>query len=826
MTKRLWKSVAWWPFGILWGVFFWPLLTLQSSFVRGDYMAQHLPWAWATFQAVRAGSLPFWTPLMGGGFPLLAEGQAAALYLPNWLAYRILPFLAAYTWSVPFHFAIGGIGMFLYTRKTGLSRSGAGWAAACFTFGSGYAGCFLNTASLRSACWIPLALWSLDCARRAPLGKALAIRMMFAGIVALQWTSGAAQMAVYTFGYYLVYEAIALWREFHLRSDAPFDGRPPLKCVDGLKVLAGLSLSLALGTWMTLMQIAPSVELIGQSVRQGGGSAFALWGSVFPPAPLLLFYPEWGNALRNCFYLGVGPLLFILLLLFLKRPKPTAIHASLAIIFFAIALGKFNPIYVWAVEHLHLTLLRNPGKFLLFSVTSLSVLAGCGLDAVVEAAKDPKLASKSKRWIAVLSGAVVFMPVIGQAMLASARPFWAAGRSWYVQRLIAEKGELAKDAAYYFGVMDRAYDGLSALFSYRNPLNLQTIAIALGMALLCQQFFSGRIKVRFFTAAASLLLVWDLFVFALNLGTGFFGNIGPVRAIEPSEWTRGLQAEAAKDSWVLGGSEPARVAELAAQPRDYQLTSNYQMYFGLAHAGGYSPLLIKRYHELIYDLGISDGSMGMPPVSQSVWKQQRGIVDLVGTRYSSTDVEMSLENFELLRRSDLDQAGERRLYRNAAAMPLLWAADRWDVVSEDSARLERLKRADFDPRQTALLDRRPNISAVPGGSPAKVLSIRPAASGAGWEASVQGPGLFVTRISKYPGWHLRIDGLAAELLTADHAFMAFWADSGVHQATLTYLPTGWNQWRAWTFMGWGAWALLAFAGTVLWRRQAYRKPTV
>jgi hypothetical protein len=834
LSKYLPAIVALLPFGALWAVFFSPLLTLDTSFILSDYMAQHVPWARTTFDAVRSGTLPFWTPLMGGGFPLFAEGQAAAIYLPQWAAYRMLPFLAAYTWSVPLHFAIGGIGMFVYARRAGLGRYGAGLAAACFAFGSGYAGCFLNTASLRVACWIPLALWLLDSARQAGAAKRLLLLLALALIVSQQWTAGASQMAVYTFGYYIAHELIAAFQKSG-RSAGPA----------GVFGLMGLGAALVLGASMALMQIAPSMELIGHSVRQGEGASFALWGSVPPIAPFLLFYPEWGNALRYCFYIGTAPLLFVLLLPVLDRPRPALRHLILAALFFALAIGRFNPIYAWAVEHFHLTLLRNPAKFLFFTATSLSVLAGCGLDAVLAASADRGGSARSGRagwWAAAIGVAAAVMPAAGQLTLALARPFWSEYRSWYVDRLIAEKGTLAKVPEYYFGLMDRFFEGLGTLFSYRNMLNLRTVAFAAAAALIIWLFLRSRIKRSAFLIGTSVVLVLDLYLFAHSLGTGFLGNVGPITKLEPSGWTQAVIAQTFKEPGRQ--ADPPRVAELASLPPDYQLTPNYQMYFGLAHAGGYSPLLLKRYHELVYDLGISDGSLGMPPVSIDVWKRQGGIVDLIGARYLSTDILVEGTEWTLLQTSreqhfggaesgapvgEEDRPGrvfERRLYRNDAATPLLWPVSSWEVIPDAIARLERLKKPDFNPHRTAVLEMDPRGSPVLNGPSAELLALRATSSGVGWEAEVSGHGLWVTRISNYPGWQLQIDGSEGEILSINHAFMGFWTGPGVHKIRLTYVPNRWNQWRMLTLAGWAAWTAATALGLLSYARDRARRKTV
>ena len=73
------------------GLFLGSQLFLQTSFLSGDYRAQHVPWAVSLDRAVKSGTLPLWDPYTHLGFPMLAEGQMAALYPPTLLLYLIFP---------------------------------------------------------------------------------------------------------------------------------------------------------------------------------------------------------------------------------------------------------------------------------------------------------------------------------------------------------------------------------------------------------------------------------------------------------------------------------------------------------------------------------------------------------------------------------------------------------------------------------------------------------------------------------------------------------------------------------------------------------------
>ncbi|MGH7198144.1 MAG: hypothetical protein ACREH5_05345, partial [Candidatus Omnitrophota bacterium] len=142
-------------FFILFFGFLWPLFTGGQGFTVGDYGVQFFPWARVYADALKAGFLPLWTPLIQSGFPLFAEGQTGMLYLLNILFFKFLPFKLAYNVMFLSHFLMGWAFMVLFARKKGMSPEGAAVSALAFTFGSAYAGCFYNIVAMRSLVWFP-----------------------------------------------------------------------------------------------------------------------------------------------------------------------------------------------------------------------------------------------------------------------------------------------------------------------------------------------------------------------------------------------------------------------------------------------------------------------------------------------------------------------------------------------------------------------------------------------------------------------------------------------------------------------------------------------
>jgi hypothetical protein len=758
-----------WPFLTLWLLFLWPLLAMRSSFLYGDYLAQHLPWAHEAFLAVREGRWPFWTPLMGGGFPLFAEGQLAALYLPHLVAYRFLPFLMVYTWSIPAHLLIAGVGLYVYSRRLGMSPPAAGIAAACFGFGSAYGGCFYNTGSLRTLCWLPWMLWLFERVRADASPRQRMSALLGASLLAaLQWTAGFSQLAVYAFGYAFFHEVLAsgAWRKPWVIREWK---------------AAGLCVAVVVwGTALALPQVLPSMELIGRSVRQSEGAAFALWGSMPPAGLAALVFPEWGILLQMSFYIGVSAVLWIILL-FATRPMPEAArrHLGLALLFVLLAAGRHNPLYAAAVETFHLTMLRNPSKFLFFAAMSLSVAAGFGLDRCLAVSRQEVLRGL-KIAAASFAAAAALLPGIGQVLLRLTEPWWARYSDWYVAGVLRDKGDGAKSAAEYLGRMETFFEALQPLFSYSNPNNWRVILAALLTAFLVWLWSRRVFSDKRFMAFSALLLTADLWVFGIMFGTGFVGNARPMAQLAPGPELSALAVQVAKDPGSLG--------ELTGSPERELLSPNAGMYHGLAHIGGYSPLLLLEYHELVHSLGVSDGSLGRPPMDAGLWKRRRRLLDLIGLKYLRSETPLDWPGMTLL-----EETKGSRLYRNERAAPELLGVYSWKVVADRAERILAVQESEGDPSRTAILssDETGVRVSMPVSKPG---AIGRRLSGGVYALSMKKSGIGVTRISAYPGWRVWVDGRPVKWFTVNHAFIGFVLKEGEHEVQLKYEPTRWRLW--------------------------------
>jgi hypothetical protein len=784
-----WHSAAVWaPFVALFGVFLWPLLVLKKGFVLGDYDVQHYPWAQVLYRSLQEGGLPFWTDLMACGFPLVAEGQAATFYLLHRIASRVLPFEAAYAWMVPLHLGLGAFGFYRYARALGFRREAAAAGVLSFSFGSAFGGCFYNTGSLRVLTWLPFALWVAERCRGGPARTRALAALGLAALFAQMWNAGFPQIAVYAMAYFAAHECCAAWQ-----------ARRTVRWT----WLAWAAAALVAGAVLALPQIVALAELVPLSVRAGETPAFALWGSVPPPAAVSLLFPQWGNALRASFYIGVLPLFFIAVLAAAKGTPVRARHAFLAVLFFALALGRYNPLYAWAVEAFRLTLVRNPAKFLFFAAFSLAVLSANGCDALLEKRLGRAESARARRLVRFLGAGAALLPLFALAVFEVGRDAWTRMAQRHVLGLAAERGIGAEGTSRYLDLLGQFTERLEGLFTYANPFTLGGVVLALLSAALVLRFLKGRLDAPRFVGAAALLFVADLYCFGRFFGVGFMGNAGPFPPRDPAA------AAAVRERLAPGD----RFVEFMSGRGEELFPPNRGMLYGIAHAGGYSPLLLKRYAELAGDLGIADASLGRAGFDAEVWKRRRGLLDLLGVGLVRSDAPLDLAGLE-----KISEGESEVLYRNARALPLVAGFTSWKALPDRAERLDYLKGPAFDPGRTLVLE-----DAPPGAAPATgpMAAGRVLAYGAeGLEAELDMPadGFGLVRIAAYPGWRIEVDGRSVPVLTGDHAFLAFPVEKGPHRIRAEFRPRAVEAARAAAGLAWVAAAWLAWAVTFRPRR--------
>lgn len=361
--------------------YFYPATLGRLFLTPDDGVIFNVPVRVAAARMLAAGSLPLWNPYVFSGVPLLASAQPGVLFPLNWFFLVFDAPLAANLMMLS-TYAAAGLGAYLYARRGGANVAGAlltglVWQTCGFMVAQvGHANVVQTSALL------PWLLWALDgCAATGRRRSGT----LLAALVALQVFAGHSQTNAYSL---LLVAAYALASAYNAREDE--ERRSYLRSL--AYVAAGIALA--------AVQILPTLELLRASLRADASYEFFSSFSM-PPRFALAFLAPYltgggqGALFRAPYtgvafyaeyigYVGLAPLALAALAPLIARDARTKFWAAVALVAFALALGRFLPADLYAVVYRIpvLNLFRVPARHLMEVDFALAVLAGRALAAL------------------------------------------------------------------------------------------------------------------------------------------------------------------------------------------------------------------------------------------------------------------------------------------------------------------------------------------------------------------------------------------------------------------------------------------------------------
>jgi len=245
-----------------------------------DLWHLHVPLKSFYSHELRQGRLPYWCNTIGTGFPLLAEGQVGALYPPNLILFRLLPFALAFNGAILFHLILAGLSCALLARRLGSARGPSVLSGLVFAF-SGFLTVHLKHINMDAcAAWCPLLLLLVD--RYAGERKARTAALA-AIVVALMLLAGHPQI-VYVSLLVAIPYAVTRW----LRP-WPADAETRPSATSLLRLGTGLGLAIALGAALAAPQLLPTFELNRLGPRAKGLGPAEAFEYEMAPIELITF---------------------------------------------------------------------------------------------------------------------------------------------------------------------------------------------------------------------------------------------------------------------------------------------------------------------------------------------------------------------------------------------------------------------------------------------------------------------------------------------------------------------------------------------------------
>ena len=380
-------------------------VTLRSA----DLYSEHYPVARYAGEMLRRGEIPLWNPYQLNGIPFLAVPHSRLFYPPN-LIYLLPQTGIAIEIDLVFHWLFAGVGLWLLVRAWGMSHLAGFAAATSFMLSRWLVDAIQWPGIIACAAWLPWTLLSIEGVLRrqrwAPIGLALAL--------AMQLFNGATEFIVYNAYACALYSGIRL-----------IDLGRGERTQDVFLRIGVLCAAVTAGVGLAAIQLLPTLELLTESGRLGGGThlEFALGGPLtghLPEAPFLM------GALNAEGWSALGLLPLLGLVLF---PKQQGLRSPWI---FALLLVTYSSLLIfggWFFELYFDTFLgqmfRRPTKFFYQYNLGLGIFAAVAMNRLLEL-RDNRSLLGSHPWEIGLAGIVTLAWGIWLLVVAHSVP-WILG---------------------------------------------------------------------------------------------------------------------------------------------------------------------------------------------------------------------------------------------------------------------------------------------------------------------------------------------------------------------------------------------------------------
>lgn len=331
---------------------------------------------------LRAGALPLWNHFASGGQPLAANPGYEAFYPPQWLL-ALGPLRDMFHLEIVLHYLIAALGMYLFGRSLGLSRTASAYGGFAWALG----GLMLALSNLLpflfSAAWLPWVAFTfrrylMDAGIRRLAVVALPLAMIFLAADVSMMMQTCALLAAYAIDHA---RRTGAWRS----------------ALTGC-VIAGL-----LAAAIAAVQLIPALDFQRDSGRAAPLTLAVATHWSMPPVRLAeLIWPaafgsatpdailSWGSSRLYAdegipFYFSIYPGIVSVLLIaagFVRRVRGAGHTALVASVSFVMAMGKYGPLFP-LFYRLGMHSLRYPEKFAVAGIFALSAFAMTSADAVL-----------------------------------------------------------------------------------------------------------------------------------------------------------------------------------------------------------------------------------------------------------------------------------------------------------------------------------------------------------------------------------------------------------------------------------------------------------
>lgn len=727
----LWDSVPWEakkPESVQFG---------GSNNQQADPGVQFLPFMRYTRE--RLPDAPLWNPHAMLGRPFIGNAQSAVFSPFSTPAY-VLPFWRSLALIAALKLFVAAFGTFLLARGLGMRFGGAFLAGCVYAFGMFFV-VWLSWPLASVFAWMPWLLWASDLVVRRPGPLPVA---GLAAIVAVQFAGGHPESSFHALAGTLAFFAWRLWA----RRDASAGlARPAV----------AWAAALLLGTAVAGVAVVPFVESVAESadLSERDNAGFPSIGRQYVLTMALTDYwgrptqaPRGGFTIEHAFYFGALPLFLALLAVVMRPTAGRLAAAGAATLCVLVAIDTptlvghaFRAVPGFAQSH--------NTRLLIFYLLIAALLAGWGLDDL--------MSSPNRRRL---------RPALIALAICAAIPVAAVALS------VPVDSDLGTGLAVAWG-----FDHLTLGDADVPMIRLVAIVAWTILAVAALVLIAARLRgigPAVFAALAVCLVVIDLW----RAGMGWNPAIDIDVARQPETPTlRDLEADA-----------PRRFVGLLAAEHNPPVPSNTGMNFGLYDARGYDYPVEQRYNDF-WKRYVAANAL-FRPITTAAASHEPALraLSMLGVSkvvQDPADPMLHAPGLRLVR-----PGPDARVYENAAALPRAWIVARQRVAASPELALRAIGDSEFEPRRTAVVERRLEDIGYGGGGSARIVEYEP--ERVAIDALSRGPGVLVLSDLYYPGWKAEVDGKEVDIERVDYLLRGVPLADGRHTVEFRYEPASWR----------------------------------
>lgn len=405
-----------WPLVVILGalaVFFWPNLTwpavnITPSVGTNDFTDLNYPFRHFLIESLKHGKIPLWSSQISAGYPILAEGQIAALYPLNLLA-SFLPLMISVNFTILSTYFLIGTFTYFYLREIKLGRPAATFGAINMMFGSFALTQLLHWGMIVTLAFLLGEMWILE--KMVKSGKTV-YALILGLFLGTQFLGGHPQMIFYALIFLGLYWLFLnfIFESKREKKVLPGEARQALILRSNLlKNFSLFILFILLGLGIGAAQNLPQYEFTQNSTRVKGLTAEAITRFNFPMRDLATFISPYvsyddsqtlGAFQHNGWpqderypYAGILTLVFALLAIFILWKRKSRVIFYIFILIFSLLLSFGSETLLGIIlTKPPFSLFRLPLRFLMLTDLSLVILAAFGVENLVGRLRKPKVA--------------------------------------------------------------------------------------------------------------------------------------------------------------------------------------------------------------------------------------------------------------------------------------------------------------------------------------------------------------------------------------------------------------------------------------------------